>query len=297
MLSDESDATLVRFAKNGDRSAYAVLFHRHETTLRALCHRTLADSTLADDVVQDAAIQAMLSLDRLRDTNRFGPWVCGIGLNLCRRLLRERTRPLAAAWSLETLTGGRWVEEPTAPATDPEDLALEAELAARVRRAVVDLPHGQRASVLLFYLSGLTYAETAAQLGIEVSAVKTRLHKARSALRRQLEDVWNERKMPVPTETYPSVPVRVAIFYAIAVVDYGRKRATVDARPSDAINLALSVGVPISVEPAVFEAAAKRQASTQPEPDLYAQDTQGARDIAGEVQASWKGPGTLARQP
>jgi bifunctional DNase/RNase len=224
----------------------------------------------------------------------------------------------------------------------------------------------------------LTYAETAAQLGIEMSAVKTRLHKARRALRRQLEDVWKEMKMPVTTEMNQSVQVRVAdvrrkaadgdqpaqfivildeidgerflpiwigeaeatqvalqleklqfprpptiafaanllkavggrvrevvitkldaaeIFYAVAVVDHGRKQATVDARPSDALNLALSVGAPISVEPAVFEAAAKCRASAQPEPDLYAQETQSAKDIAAEVQATWKGPGALARQP
>jgi RNA polymerase sigma factor (sigma-70 family) len=378
MPSDESDATLVRFAKNGDRRAYAVLFQRHETMLRALCRRTLADSTLADDVVQDAAIQAMLSLDRLRDANRFGPWLCGIGLNLCRRLLRDRARPLAADWSIEVLSGGLRVEEPTAPESDPQDLTLEAELAARVRRAVDDLPGGQRASVLLFYLSGLTYAETAALLGIEVSAVKTRLHKARIALRRQLEDVWKERKMPVTTEMNQSVPVRVGdvrrkpatgdepaqlivileeidgerrlpiwvgqnegtqtalqleklqfprpptiafaanllkavggrlrevvitkldaaeVFYAIAVVDYGRKRANVDARPSDAINLALSVEAPISVEPAVFEAVTKTSPPAEACFDPFAEGVHGAKEIVAEVQASWKGPGALARQP
>ena len=49
--------------------------------------------------------------------------------------------------------------------------------------------------MLLHYLSGLSYAETAEQLGIEVGAVKTRLHKARAALRRQLQSLWEEEAM------------------------------------------------------------------------------------------------------
>jgi hypothetical protein len=60
---------------------------------------------------------------------------------------------------------------------------------------VAELPRGQRAAVLLFYLSGLTYAETAALLGIEVGAVRTRLHKARGALRTHLRAVGKEENI------------------------------------------------------------------------------------------------------
>jgi RNA polymerase sigma-70 factor (ECF subfamily) len=376
MLADESDATLARLAQGGDRAAFAVLFQRHEATLRALCRRTLVGSALVDDVVQEAAIQAMLGLDRLRDKGRFGPWLCGIGLNLCRRLLREWSRPFGADWSLEALSGGRWIEEPTAPGADPGDLAVEADLAARVRWAVARLPRGQRASVLLYYLSGLTYAETAAALGIEIGAVKTRLHKARRALRRQLADNWEETTMEATIDLSQAVPVRVTdvrrttatdekpaqlilileeidgerqlpiwvgetegvqaalqlekvefprpqtiafaanllkalggrlrevvitkldeaeIFYAVAVVESGRKRATVDARPSDAINLALTVGAPIRVEPAVFDVAAKHPSSDEACSSPSFEGTQGVKEIVAEVRTSWKGPGILVQ--
>jgi bifunctional DNase/RNase len=87
------------------------------------------------------------------------------------------------------------------------------------------------------------------------------------------------------------------IFYAIAVVDHGRKQATVDARPSDAINLALSTGAPISVDPAVFEAAAKTRPPTEACFDPFAEGVHGAKEIVAEVEACWKGPRALARQP
>jgi uncharacterized protein len=311
----------------------------------------------------------MLNLDRLRDPGRFGPWLGGIGLNLCRRHLRERSQPLRADWSEDVLSGGRWAAEPVATGPDPQELAEEADLAGRVRQAVARLPTGQRTAVLLFYLSGLTYAETAAQLGIELNAVKTRLHKARGHLRDQLIDFWEETTIEMKTPQDQAVPVRVAdvrrrpaegdtpaqfivileevggerrlpiwmgqteataialqlekrqwtrpstyaftagllnaiggrlrevtiaklddgkVFYAVAVVEGGRKMGTVDARPSDAINLALSTGAPIRVEPAVF--AANAAIAKNDSADGHSlESTQGLRDIVAEVEALWKG--------
>ena len=71
---------------------------------------------------------------------------------------------------------------------DPEVHVGVADLSACVRRAVDALPHGQRRAVLLFYLSGLSYKETANLLGIEVGAVRTRLHKARKEFWKLVKD-------------------------------------------------------------------------------------------------------------
>src|SRR5437763_3411877 len=118
-LSNESDTLLVSSAQSGDWSAYALLFQRHQPILRALCRRILADGSQVDDIVQEAALHAMLNLDRLHDKSRLGPWLCGVGLNLCRRWLRDRSRLLLADWSLEVLPGGRWTAVATAVGADP----------------------------------------------------------------------------------------------------------------------------------------------------------------------------------
>src|SRR6266508_5075560 len=94
------DAELVRLAREGDKEALAALLARHRGMLVALCRRALGDDGLAEDAAQEAALQAMLGLDRLARPERFGAWLGGIGLNVCRRWQRERARE---GWSLAAM--------------------------------------------------------------------------------------------------------------------------------------------------------------------------------------------------
>jgi RNA polymerase sigma-70 factor (ECF subfamily) len=313
------DACLVRSARSGDRAAFATLIERHQPLLVASCRRMLGPGgDLAEEASQEAVIQAMLGLRRLRDPERFGSWLVGIGLNVCRHLLRRRP----AVWPLAEA------------AADPQELAEAAELAARVRDAVAALPAGQRRAVTLFYLAGLSQREVAAVLGVDVGAVKTRLHKARRSLRGRLAEfseearvtqdemvevrvadvVRREAKNVVVLEelgggrrltlwigpyeadflavhledlemvrplTYAFAArlleaaggtleeVRVSrladeTFYAEAVVvAAGGERRTLDARPSDALNLAVLLRRPVKVARAVLDAVPQ----APPEPD------------------------------
>ncbi len=158
------------------------MFERHRPTAATLISRLLDRREDVDDVLQEAAVQALVCLDRLRETARFGPWLCGTALNLARRQLRARARharrPLGPA-----------------PPQSTEDLLVEAETAGKVRAAIATLPPGQREAVQLFYLDSLSEAEVAAELGIARSAVKSRLYKARRSLSGHLRE---ERSTPVP---------------------------------------------------------------------------------------------------
>ncbi|MDQ3412884.1 MAG: RNA polymerase sigma factor, partial [Chloroflexota bacterium] len=98
MATGIDDTTLVQAARGGDKGAFGALVSRHRPLLRGVCQRALGDAGLAEDAAQEAILQAMLSLDRLRRPDRFGPWLAGIGLNLCARMRRYEGR---AAWSWE----------------------------------------------------------------------------------------------------------------------------------------------------------------------------------------------------
>jgi RNA polymerase sigma factor (sigma-70 family) len=177
------DSKLVELARAGNQAAFAALFVRHRPLLLRLCQRVLGGVGLAEDAVQEAALRALINLDSLRRPERFGPWLAGIGLHVCRQWLRYQSRE---AWSLDARRDGDH-SEPAEDAAGPEVWAEAAELARWVAQAVASLPAGQRNAISLFYLEGLTHAETATALGVGVGAVKTRLHKARGALRSRLE--------------------------------------------------------------------------------------------------------------
>jgi RNA polymerase sigma factor (sigma-70 family) len=178
------DADLVRAALLGAREPFAELVRRHQRTAAALAERVLGSQDLAGDAVQEAAVTAMTGLGRLRAADRFGPWFCGIALNVCRRWLRE----LRPEWP----DGGS--DRPRDDA-GPDELAEQADIAARVRAAIASLADGQREAVFLFYLQGLSHREVAAELGISVGAVKSRLHQARTALAPRLAPLID---VPVP---------------------------------------------------------------------------------------------------
>src|SRR4051794_15776214 len=299
------DAALVIAARAGDRDAFATLVERHYAVLLACCRRALGDPAGAADVAQDAVVLALLGLERLRRAESFGPWLVGIGLNVARRAIDRATLPLDG------------LREPASDAPGPAELAETSLAAERVRGAIADLATGQRDAVTLFYLAGLSAPEVAEQLASTHSAVKTRLHKARAALRASLSDLREEpemvpmriadvragdkhvvllaerdgtRRLPIwigageatalalrlgavelpRPGTYDLTgellraagtgvqEVRIVrltdmTFYAQVVLAGG---AAVDARPSDALNLALAADAPILVDERVIANAA-----------------------------------------
>ena len=178
-----SDAQLVAAARSGDRAAFATLIERHYALLLRMCARITGDRERAQDAAQEAVLRAMLSLDRLARPERFGAWLVGIGLNVAREPPR---RPPAGGAECSAAD----------PAASPVAAAEARETADRVRSAIATLPPGQREAVTLFYLAGLDHAETAAHLGTAVSAVKTRLHKARASLRPHLADLKEHPVIP-----------------------------------------------------------------------------------------------------
>ena len=204
MMADSTDsqatADLVTAARAGDHAAFADLIQRHYPMVYALCTRALGDADLARDAAQEAAVTAMLGLARLRHDDRFGAWLAGIALNLCRRLLRDRDW---AAFSLDALLEDQLISEPAGTGPDPAEAAAAAAVSRRIKDAVSALPPGQRQAAEAYYLTGLTQAETAARLRIPAGAVKARLHKARTALRASLRDYQPERHAAMTTEMVP----------------------------------------------------------------------------------------------
>ncbi|MGH3441370.1 MAG: bifunctional nuclease domain-containing protein [Nitriliruptorales bacterium] len=189
----DGDRDLVVAARDGDRDAFAELAHRHRPLALATATRMVGDPATAEEAVQEALLVAWTSLDRLREPASFGSWLTGIALNVCRGSLRYEARK---AWSLEAVRGGVAGPEPSWEVANPADLVEYRELVGALLEAVRDLPAGQRDAVVAYYFRGLTQVEAATLLGTTATAVKTRLAKARRALRDALIPHMEERLMP-----------------------------------------------------------------------------------------------------
>lgn len=213
------DGTTVRRVLAGDRQAFVVLLRRHYADVLDLCRRVLGSKVEAEDVAQEAALQALLNLGRLREPERFAAWFHSIAANLAYGSLRRR-RPM----SLDPFAE-RTLLVDTSPT--PEQVRAARELHDAVLSALNGLSNVNREAVIGYYLEGQSYVELSELLGVPVSTVKGRLHKSRRQLRPALDSVAREvfgvkrRGKEKMTETHEAVQVTVDEVIRIASGDVG----------------------------------------------------------------------------
>ena len=191
-MVQETDAELVASARCGDKAAFSRLIERYQSIAFHFAQKIVSKLDLAQDLAQEAFLQAYLSLDRLREGDRFQAWLFGIVLNVCRNYIRHQK---VTPFSYEEIMGGLKGDTAlvTATTSDPMKMAEEQELYSLVLEAVSTLSPKNRDATLLFYFEQFTLYEIATLLGISIAAVKGRLNKSRNQLRDQLSPLFLEK--------------------------------------------------------------------------------------------------------
>jgi len=178
--TDEDTQLMLRF-QAGDEAAFSQLLRRNHRRVVNLAFRYLRDRAAAEDVAQDAFLKLYQTKERYEPRAPFGAYLLRIASNLCLSKLRRR--------KVRGVVGEP--EEGAPEPSDPNPVAqerLEAnELHRRVREAVDQLPERQRLAILLNKFEGLDYQGVADALELTVPATKSLLHRARMALKEQLE--------------------------------------------------------------------------------------------------------------
>jgi RNA polymerase sigma-70 factor (ECF subfamily) len=169
---------LVGLARLGDRVAQEALVTRFHRRFLRHAYRLLGDAAQAADVVQDGWLQIFRSLPKLRDDAAFPAWAFRVITRRCARHIAGLRRNRAIVQGVLT--------EPTVDA-DVENGGAAAAERHSLRRALAQLPAGQRAAIALFYLEEMSVAEVAVALEVPVGTVKSRLLNARKKLRGVLE--------------------------------------------------------------------------------------------------------------
>ena len=194
---EQEDRELLSRAQAGDADAFEALVARHRDDVFALALRITRSEADAAEITQDTFLSAYQHLPQFRGDAAFGSWVYRIAANNALMRLRRQRVKQAAESELrgpEFNERGSLVEPPNPSfvrAADEE--MLDAELGAAIQRATDQLPESYRQVFLLRDVDGLSYEEIAAVTGESVAAIKSRLHRARLALREAIEAFYREK--------------------------------------------------------------------------------------------------------
>ena len=181
----DPDGELIARWQSGDQSAFEALIRRHERRVFGLLMRMLGNREEAEDVAQEAFLSLHRHGHRFRHQARFSTFVFRVAANAALNRRRSLGRKNARMRQLK-LRQEAGTDLPSAP-RDPESMAAGAQIQAQVQEALLRLPADLRIATLLCDIEGLSYREIATVLEIPEGTVKSRIHRARNALRVRLK--------------------------------------------------------------------------------------------------------------
>lgn len=185
--SDDMD--LVSRALARDRDAFRTIMKRNNQRLYRIARAVVRDDAEAEDVVQEAYLLAFSHLDAFRGASRLSTWLSRITMNEALGRLRKKRRaegsglaPMAAAAEAEIIPFPLNVE-----GGNPERAMAQRQILRLVEQATENLPEASRTVFIARVIEGMSVEETAELLGVQPQTVKTRLHRARALVRKELD--------------------------------------------------------------------------------------------------------------
>ncbi len=174
---------LIRAAQKGDVAAFNQLVRAYQAQVYRTAYRVLGERPAAEDATQEAFVSAFKHLRAFRGGS-FKAWLLRIVTNACYDQLRARQRRPTASLDAMRLNPDNPAPgvERTAPEL-PQEFAERQELGAVIQRGLATLVPDQRVTLVLVDIEGLSYDEVAAATGTNIGTVKSRLSRARAALR------------------------------------------------------------------------------------------------------------------
>lgn len=181
-----------RLAQDGDADAFANLVVRYQKQVFGVCYRMLGTPTAAEDAAQEAFIRAYKAINRYDVERSFATWVLSIASNYCIDQIRKRKATLLSMDNEKYA----WMAPPAQDPT-PERALVDKEKQAQVHALLDTLSETDRAAIVLQYWHDFSYQEIAEALSLTVSAVKSRLFRARKTMAEE----WQQEPV-VPQVTH-----------------------------------------------------------------------------------------------
>jgi len=182
------EASLVQRCAVGEETACAELVAEHQRMVVQLAVNLLGDREEALDLSQEVFLRVFRTINRFRGHSSLRTWIYRIAINQARnrhRFWRRRHRADQVSLDQHMAAHGEFV---SAGEIRPDRMLAQKELAQRLQSALDHLPFDQRTAIVLREIDGLSYEEIAYSLGVAVGTVKSRLTRARHALRQELRE-------------------------------------------------------------------------------------------------------------
>ncbi len=182
---------LVEAFREGKPGAFDAIVRTHQDRVYAFCLRMLSDREDALDVAQEVFLSAYRNLAGFRGEASLSTWLIRIAANRSLNRIRQRaTRAAREVMSIEPQGDSESLFQPPGREGDRPDRMVESRETRKIlEAAIANLDEDSRMLVLLSDVEGLSYEELSEEVGIPLGTVKSRLHRARMALRKMLAPV------------------------------------------------------------------------------------------------------------
>ena len=181
ILEIDDDFSLIKRFIEGDESTFRTLVYRHKEKVRNIIYMTMNNSDSVDDIAQEVFITVYRNLKNFRFESQFTTWIYRITINKCKDHLRKKN---VRKIFLPLKDDG---EEPVFESIDED-----SDIKQIVRNAIAELPDKLRMPLVLKDLEGFSYQEIAESMECEIGTVKSRIFRAREALKKVLKPLEKE---------------------------------------------------------------------------------------------------------
>lgn len=182
ILTLDDDFSLIKKFNEGDINSFSTLINRHREKVRNLIYLTLGNTYYIDDISQEVFISAYRKLKYFRYQSQFTTWLYRVTVNKCRDHLRKiKIRSIFSPFNQDE----EFRHSPTLAKEEFDTKEI-------VRKHVAALPESLRVPLVLKDFEGLSYQEIGESLKIELGTVKSRIFRAREALKKSLEPLQKE---------------------------------------------------------------------------------------------------------
>lgn len=173
----------------GDQNAFADIVSLYQHKLYQVCYRMLGNKQESEDIAQEAFVRAYMNLHTFDQKRKFSTWLYRIATNLCIDRIRKKKPDYYLDAEVNGTEGLDMYSQLAVDDQLPEEKLVQMELQERIQYEIGRLPDKYRSVIVLKYIEELSLQEISEILDMPLGTVKTRIHRGREALRKQLNNL------------------------------------------------------------------------------------------------------------